>query len=95
MTSDTTIYTCIESGRLEPEVVMMVRTLRAFGGRFSQCPVLAIQPRTGPSIAGSTRRALERLRVSYIERPIRHRFDWLGFANKPQAAVIADEGAKT
>jgi hypothetical protein len=95
MTSDTTIYTCIESGRLEPEVVMMVRTLRAFGGRFSQCPVLAIQPRTGPSIAGSTWRALERLQVSYIERPIRHRFDWLGFANKPQAAVIADELAKT
>lgn len=93
--SDTTFYTCIESGRLEPEVVMMVRTLRAFGGRFSQCPVLAIQPRTGPSIAKSTLRELEKLQVSYIKRPLRHRFDWLGFANKPQAAVMADELART
>jgi hypothetical protein len=92
---DTTIYTCIESGRLEPEVVLMVRTLRAFGGRFAQCPVLAIQPRAGPSIAGSTLRELNKLQVTYIRRPLRHRFDWLGFANKPWAAVIADEVAKT
>jgi hypothetical protein len=95
MTSDTTIYTCIESGRLEPEVLLMVRTLRAFGGRFASCPVLAIQPRRGPSVAHSTRRELEKLQVSYINRPLRHRFDWLGFANKPQAAVIADELART
>ena len=93
--SDTTIYTCIESGRLEPEVLLMVRTLRAFGGRFAQCPVLAIQPRAGPSIAGSTARELDRLQVTTIKRPLRHRFDWLGFANKPWAAVIADETAKT
>ena len=95
MTSETTIYTCIESGRLEPEVVLMVRTLRAFGGRFAQCPVLAIQPRSGPSIAGNTLRELEKLQVAYVKRPVRHRFDWLGFANKPWAAVIADEVAKT
>jgi hypothetical protein len=95
MTSDTTIYTCIESGRLEPEVVLMVRTLRTFGGRFAQCPVLAIQPRAGPSIASSTLRELNTLQVTYIKRPVQHRFDWLGFANKPWAAVIADEVAKT
>jgi hypothetical protein len=84
VTSDTTIYTCIESGRLEPEVLLMLRTLRAFGGHFANCPVLAIQPRSGPSIAHSTRRELEKLQVSYIKRPVRHRFDWLGFANKPR-----------
>ena len=95
MSSDTTIYTCIESGRLEPEVVLMVRTLRAFGGRFASCPVLAIQPRSGPSIAGSTLRELDKLQVTYLKRPLRHRFDWLGFANKPWAAVIADEVART
>jgi hypothetical protein len=95
MTNDTTIYTCIESGRLEPEVVLMVRTLRAFGGRFAQCPVLAIQPRSGPSIAMTTARALDELQVTYVKRPLRHRFDWLGFANKPQAAVMADELART
>jgi hypothetical protein len=95
MSSDTTIYTCIESGRLEPEVLLMVRTLRAFGGRFASCPVLAIQPRSGPSIAGSTLRELNQLSVTYIKRPLQHRFSWLGFANKPWAAVIADEVART
>jgi hypothetical protein len=92
---ETTIYTCIESGRLEPEVVLMARTLRAFGGRFAQCPMLAIQPRSGPSIASSTLRELHKLQVTYIKRPLQHRFSWLGFANKPQAAVIADELART
>jgi hypothetical protein len=95
LSSDTTIYTCIESGRLEPEVVLMVRSLRAFGGRFANCPVLAIQPRAGPSIANSTLRELDKLQVSYIKRSMHHRFDWLGFANKPWAAVMADELAKT
>jgi hypothetical protein len=95
VTSDTTIYTCIESGRLEPEVLLMVRSLRAFGGRFAQCPVLAIAPRAGPRVAASTLREFDRLGVRYVERPLRHRFDWLGFANKPHAAVIADELAAT
>lgn len=93
--SDTTVYTCIESGRLEPEVLLMVRSLRAFGGRFAPCPVLAIAPRAGPRVAASTRREFDRLGVRYVERPLRHRFDWLGFANKPHAAVIADELATT
>ncbi len=93
--SDTTVYTCIESGRLEPEVLLMVRSLRAFGGRFAQCPVLAIAPRAGPRVAASTRREFDQLGVRYVERALRHRFDWLGFANKPHAAVIADELATT
>jgi hypothetical protein len=95
MASDTTFYTCIESGRLEPEVVLMARTLRAFGGRFADAPLLAIRSRPGPSLARSTLRELQQHSVTVIERPLRHRFDWLGFANKPQAAVIADEHAKT
>ncbi len=95
MTSDTTFYTCIESGRLEPEVVLMVRTLRAFGGRFANCPMLAIQPRAGPDIDKSTRRALDELQVTYVRKPVPHRFDWLGFTCKPLAAEIADAMATT
>jgi hypothetical protein len=93
--TETTFYTCIESGRLEPEVVLMVRTLREFGGRFAQCPVLAIQPRAGPPIAAQTRRQLEALQVTWLRRPVRHRFDWLGFTCKPLAAEIADAAATT
>ena len=93
--SDTTFYTCIESGRLEPEVVLMAQTLRAFGGRFAECPVLAIQPRSGPPIARATQRALEQLQVRVLRQPAPHRFDWLGFTCKPMAAVIADTAATT
>jgi hypothetical protein len=93
--SDTTFYTCIESGRLEPEVLVMVATLRAFGGRFAQCPVLAIQPRAGPPVARQTQRELERLGVQYLHRPLAHRFDWLGFTCKPLAAEMADAAATT
>lgn len=95
MSVDTTFYTCIESGRLEPEVVLMVKTLRAFGGRFADCPVLAIQPRSGPPIARATQRELERLNVTWLRRPVAHRFDWLGFTCKPLAAEMADAAATT
>jgi hypothetical protein len=67
----------------------------ATGGRFAQCPVLAIAPRAGPPVAKSTLREFDALRVRYVRRALRHRFDWLGFANKPHAAVIADELATT
>lgn len=92
---DTTFYTCIESGRLEPEVVLMAESLRRFGGRFADCPLLAIQPRSGPPIARATRRELERLNVTWLHRPVAHRFDWLGFTCKPLAAEMADATART
>jgi hypothetical protein len=95
MSSDTTFYTCIESGRLEPEVVLMATTLRAFGGRFARCPVLAVRSRHGPQLARATLRALEQLEVTYVDRPQRHALDWLGFTCKPLAAEIADRTATT
>jgi hypothetical protein len=93
--TDTTFYTCIESGRLEPEVVLMATTLRAFGGRFARCPVLAVRSRHGPQLARATLRALEQLEVTYVDRPQRHALDWLGFTCKPLAAEIADRTAST
>jgi hypothetical protein len=93
--TDTTIYTCVESGRLEPEVVLMAATLRAFGGRFSRCPVLAVRSRHGPQLARATLRAFEQLEVTYVDRPQRHALDWLGFTCKPLAAEIADRTART
>jgi hypothetical protein len=93
--TDTTFYTCIESGRLEPEVVLMAATLRAFGGRFARCPVLAVRARHGPPLARSTLRALEQLQVRYVDAPQRHALDWLGFTCKPLAAEIADREATT
>jgi hypothetical protein len=93
--TDTTFYTCIESGRLEPEVVLMAATLRAFGGRFARCPVLAVRSRHGPQLARSTLRALEQLDVRYVDAPQRHALDWLGFTCKPLAAEIADRTAST
>jgi hypothetical protein len=73
----------------------MVRTLRAFGGRFAQCPVLAIQPRAGPPIAAATQRELAALQVRWVHGPVPHPFDWLGFTCKPLAAEIADREATT
>jgi hypothetical protein len=93
--TDVTFYTCIESGRLEPEVVLMAATLRAFGGRFARCPVLAVRSRHGPQLARATLHALEQLDVRYVDAPQRHALDWLGFTCKPLAAEIADRTATT
>jgi hypothetical protein len=90
-----TVVTCVESGPLEPMVLRMVESLRQWGGRFRDSPVLAVSPRFGPPLARSTRRAFDSLGVSY--RPIRpvNAYSWMDFYNKPLAVDAAETEATT
>lgn len=79
-----------ESGLLEPKSVMMVKTLRKYGGRFKDCPVLSYSPRRG-RVPG--KKTLEFLRVYGVEAildPLNDQFEEDCFANKIVACVHAD-----
>ncbi len=93
MSSDRTFYTCIESGRLEPEVVLMAASLRAFGGRFARCPVLAVRTRHGPRIAPSMLRAPEQLEVRHVDAPQHEAVEVLRCVEKP-GPVSTGEGVR-
>ncbi len=90
-----TFVLAIESGPLEPASVLYLKSLRRFGGRFAECPVLAIQPRVGPAIARETQRQLADLGARYIRRPQRGPHSWFVFMSKPYAYRIAEQEAQT
>lgn len=93
---DLTVVCCIEAGRLEEQTILMVQSLRSFGGAFSNVPVLAVIGRRGPPLRVKTRRELDRLGVRVVHA---NRQDnpatWLNYANKVAAVVTADELAET
>lgn len=92
---DVTFVVCVESGPLEMQTVLAVESLRRWGGRFADSPVLAITPRKGFPLAGSTREAFERLGVTWYGFASRHDAPWYGPMNKPAALAFAEEKVET
>ena len=45
MLSDPAFLICVERGRLESEALLLVESLRAWGGACAQAPVYAFAPR--------------------------------------------------
>lgn len=94
-TPDCTFVCCIEAGPLETMTLRLVESLRRFGGRAAQSPVIAVRPRRGPSLSRSGRRRLDELGVEVLGPPKRPRYDWYHFLNKPKALVAAEAIAQS
>ena len=93
---DLTITCCVEFGRLEEQTVLMVRSLRTFGGAFANIPVLAIIGRRGPSLRQATLEEFDRLGVRVVfAEPSENPATWLNYANKVAAVSAADRLAET
>ena len=89
---------CVEAGVLEPMTVRLIESLRRNGGRMSAAPVLVVNPRFGPAIASSTRRAFDRLGARYLPARWREPYAWYHFMNKLRAVEVAEQeftGAET
>ena len=91
---DVTFVVCVEPGKYEVQAALMVESLRLFGGRFANAPVIAITPRVGPALAMRTRKRFEELGVVYLRRRHLHRA-WQLFIGKVQALNDAEQIAAT
>ena len=91
---DVTFVVCVEPGKYEVQAALMVESLRLFGGRFANAPVIAITPRVGPALALKTRKRFEELGVVYLRRRHFHKA-WQLFIGKVQALNDAEEIAAT
>ena len=91
-----TITCCIEFGRLEEQTILMVRSLRAFGGGLADVPVIAVVGRRGAPLREQTRKELDRLSVR-VARAARsdNPAPWLNYSNKIAAVLTADRLAQT
>jgi len=61
---------CVEHGRLESEAILLVESLRAWGGACAQAPVYAFAPRPGLHPEPATIERLEDLGVRVIDEPL-------------------------
>jgi hypothetical protein len=74
--------------------VLMVESLREFGGRLATAPVLAITPRLGPRLARTTRRRFAELGVTRL-RSWHFRRAWWNFYPKVWVLEDAERVATT
>jgi hypothetical protein len=90
-----TVVCCVESGPLETTTLLMIESLRRWGGRFSQVPVIAVTPRFGPALKRETLKRFEELHVRYIRRNAARKYSWYSFLNKPLALNVAEPHVAT
>src|SRR5678816_3914568 len=61
---------CVEDNETRPQALLLIESLRAFGGRFARSPVFAVAPRAGLGVDSATRRRLEELGATYHAAPL-------------------------
>ena len=86
---DITFVCCIEFGWLEHQTVRMIESLRRFGGRFKDAPVIAVTPRRGPKLTRETLAKFDEFGVLHLKGLSKSPHSWMGFYNKPLAVVMA------
>lgn len=86
---------CVEAGGFESMSVRAVQSLRHFGGRFANCPVMAVTPRRGAALNRRTLSAFDSLQVDYLNIRPPNPYPWYPLLNKPLAlqAVAARTSA--
>jgi hypothetical protein len=82
---------CVEAGGFEPMSLRAVASLRKFGGRFADCPVVAVTPRRGPALCKSTLDAYQSLGVQYLNIRPTNPYPWSSMLNKPLALLAVAE----
>lgn len=86
--------TCIESGSLETQSLLLYESIRRYGGRFSQCPIYAFSPRIGHDISSETKKSLEKLGVEHIDLVLNDEFAYFAYGNKIFATAYIENQKK-
>lgn len=81
---------CVERGRLESEAVLLVESLREWGGALAETPVYAFAPRRGRAPEPATAARLEELGASLNTEPLVERFAEIPTFNKVTVAAWAE-----
>jgi hypothetical protein len=81
---------CVEQGRLETEALLLVESLRAWGGACADAPVYAFAPRAGLEPAPDTVERLEAMAVTVITEPMVGRFADTPTYNKVTVSAWAE-----
>jgi hypothetical protein len=83
---DVTFLLCIEQNAIRAQALLLCESIRTFGGRWRDAPIVAVSPRPGLGVDADTRRQLASMDVRYVEEPLNARCPEYGSANRVFAA---------
>jgi hypothetical protein len=81
---------CVEANRLEPQARLLCESLRTFGGRYRQAPILAVSPRPELALGPEARARLAVLGVTYAVEPLNETGSTYGPINRIVAGAWAE-----
>jgi hypothetical protein len=90
---NTSIVFCVEAGNLEQQAVLLVQTIRNWGGRLARVPIIAVQPRIGPGLDRRTLAIFRQCHVEYVKRFRPGYASWRGAMNKSKALAYIERVA--
>lgn len=88
---DVGFVACIEEGVLEAQTLLLFESIRRYAGRLGGCSLYALSPRAGRAVSSETRRRLDGLGATYIERLLNRECPEYGSANRVAAAAYVEE----
>jgi len=87
------IIICTEQGYLESTSKLLVSTIREFGGKYKDIPIVSYQPRKSKRISKDTIKFFEQNNVEFIDIELNNKYPNYSLANKP--LVCAHRESKT
>jgi hypothetical protein len=88
--SEIAFLICVEANRLEPQARLLCESLRTFGGRYRDAPILAVSPRPALAPGPEARAHLERLGVTCVVEPLNETGIPYGSINRIVAGAWAE-----
>ena len=92
---DITFVCCVESGFLESQTLIMIESLRRWGGKYKDLPILAITPRSAPPLSKLTNEKLSHFNVTHLSFDAKNIYSWKAFLNKHYSLAKAEEVCDT
>lgn len=93
--SEITYLICVEANRLAPQARLLCESIRTFGGRYRQAPILAVSPRPHLALGPEARAHLEALGVTCVVEPLNETGSPYGTINRIVAGAWAETFASS
>ena len=88
--SEVAFLICVEANRLEPQARLLCESIRWFGGRYREAPIVAVSPRPHLAPGRTAREQLEALGVACVTAPLNETGSPYGTINRIVSGAWAE-----
>jgi hypothetical protein len=91
MSTSIAFLICTEAGPIEDYSLLLVESIRKFGGSLKDAPIYSFEVRNTPEISQKTSKALKALDVVHVREFLNNKYPDFAFANQPCLGTWAEE----